>query len=516
MVKRHALNHAIMIILSIVIISMLCSNTSFAATCGGVETALISCEEGGDGGIYHLLILIIDIFTIGVGILGVSGIIWAGIQYLTAREDIAKTTKAKTRIYEIVLGLAAYAVLWGITQWLLPGGKLNYKADNTNVSQISISYNGQAMEGKTFKPTVSFNEEATDKTYSLVSSDKSTIATLGMNAKCVSTGTSTITAIAANGKKSSIDISCQKNTDAGSSSDDGDDDDDDNSGNNQSDTISTVGSQADTEMKHEKPQARKETRAIISEHESDFFHVGDKSYKKVVLGKNSKYGNYKNYVKSLGGIFEKFADNNRIKVTTAADLQAAAEYVFGLWSIWGPDYSGWFMVKWKGKDAFYQNDPKRSSYAYTKTHSINKVLSSSNDKTIDTHCNKSMHVFMASTTLKSINTGAGKSKIKKKLGEKGYYSDKLIKKISDLKVGDLVNFESCKPPAGHVALVGEVYKDYLVFYDGGSRFMKKNNYKFKVKRNAKNFSGTTYSSYCNWYGYRPWKIDQSITLGGLN
>ena len=81
-----------------------------------------------------------------------------------------------------------------------------------------------------------------------------------------------------------------------------------------------------------------------------------------------------------------------------------------------------------------------------------------------------------------------------------------------------MNMEMCGSSGGHVALVGEVYKDYIVMYDGGSRWQSGYNYKITIKRENQSNGRLpgTYSSYCNWYAFRPWKIDQSETLGGLN
>lgn len=86
--------------------------------CGGVETALIECKETGSGAIGRIILDIIEILSIGVGILGVIGITVVGIQYMTAGGNEQKTTQAKRRILEIVIGLAAYAVLFGFVEWL--------------------------------------------------------------------------------------------------------------------------------------------------------------------------------------------------------------------------------------------------------------------------------------------------------------------------------------------------------------------------------------------------------------
>lgn len=80
------------------------------------------CDEGDGDGIYAILNLVLDIFTYGVGTLGVIGIVISGIQYLTAADNEQKMAKAKKRIIEVVIGLAIYAVLYLALKWLLPGG----------------------------------------------------------------------------------------------------------------------------------------------------------------------------------------------------------------------------------------------------------------------------------------------------------------------------------------------------------------------------------------------------------
>ncbi|MBR3122503.1 hypothetical protein IKF28_03640 [Candidatus Saccharibacteria bacterium] len=94
---------------------------------GTVDTVFFGeVKDDGNGcSIFNVLNFIIEILTYGIGITGVIGISFFGIMYLTAGGDAAKTTKAKTRIYEIVIGIVAYAVLWTLLNFLLPGGNLN-------------------------------------------------------------------------------------------------------------------------------------------------------------------------------------------------------------------------------------------------------------------------------------------------------------------------------------------------------------------------------------------------------
>ncbi len=88
-------------------------------------TILTSCEEKEDdegGGIFCILNIVLEVLTYGIGIAGTLGIVISGVQYLTARDNEAQMTKAKSRLINIAIGLALYAVMWGFLQWLLPGG----------------------------------------------------------------------------------------------------------------------------------------------------------------------------------------------------------------------------------------------------------------------------------------------------------------------------------------------------------------------------------------------------------
>ena len=79
-----------------------------------------SCDDGKGSAVFHVLDLVVDIMTIGIGILGVIGITVVGIQYLTAGGSEEKTRKAKRRMFEIVIGLVAYVVLYAFVKWLMP------------------------------------------------------------------------------------------------------------------------------------------------------------------------------------------------------------------------------------------------------------------------------------------------------------------------------------------------------------------------------------------------------------
>lgn len=92
----------------------------------GVETAILkTCGNKADdpdgGGVMCILTSVMDVMSVGIGILGVLGITIVGIQYLTAGGNEEKTRKAKRRMLEIVIGIVAYVLIYVFLKFLLPG-----------------------------------------------------------------------------------------------------------------------------------------------------------------------------------------------------------------------------------------------------------------------------------------------------------------------------------------------------------------------------------------------------------
>ena len=84
------------------------------------------CDDAAtnDGqGIKDMLSLVVDIMTAGVGVLGVIGVVIVGIQYLTASGSEEKTRKAKRRLIEIVIGVAAFLLIGAVIKFLMPSIK---------------------------------------------------------------------------------------------------------------------------------------------------------------------------------------------------------------------------------------------------------------------------------------------------------------------------------------------------------------------------------------------------------
>lgn len=92
----------------------------FAATCADGEVETILFGRCYSGGVMGVLMIAIDVLTIGIGAAAVAGIVISGIQYMTASGDPAGVTKAKRRLIEIVIGLLVYGVFYAFLRWLIP------------------------------------------------------------------------------------------------------------------------------------------------------------------------------------------------------------------------------------------------------------------------------------------------------------------------------------------------------------------------------------------------------------
>ena len=110
--------------------SALLSPAAFADVCKDVKNSTsilndIKCGEG-DGvvanPIWGMLILVINIMTAGVAVAAIGGFIYASILYATAEDRAAQVTKAKETIFNVILGLVLYALMYALLQFIIPGG----------------------------------------------------------------------------------------------------------------------------------------------------------------------------------------------------------------------------------------------------------------------------------------------------------------------------------------------------------------------------------------------------------
>ena len=117
-----------------------------AATCGGVQTGIISCAQepcankgtiGADGkcsdgtkpsgkiennGVFGILLQAINILTAGVGVAAIGGVVYGSILYTSAGGSPEQVKKAIGIITNVVIGVIAYAFMFSLLNFLIPGG----------------------------------------------------------------------------------------------------------------------------------------------------------------------------------------------------------------------------------------------------------------------------------------------------------------------------------------------------------------------------------------------------------
>ena len=98
------------------------------ADCGGVKTAIVSCDQTGQGssakdsGIWGILLIGLNILTGGIGIAAVGGIVYGAILYTSAGDKADQVKKAISVITNVVIGVVAYGLMYILLNFLIPGG----------------------------------------------------------------------------------------------------------------------------------------------------------------------------------------------------------------------------------------------------------------------------------------------------------------------------------------------------------------------------------------------------------
>jgi hypothetical protein len=124
------LKYAIFALCAVATVSTSIAPSVMALQCGGVETSILSCKSDGknttgnaqDSAIWQILTLVLKIMTAGVGVVAVGGFVWASLLYTSARQEAAQVEKAKEMMRQISFGLIAYALMYMLLNFLIPGG----------------------------------------------------------------------------------------------------------------------------------------------------------------------------------------------------------------------------------------------------------------------------------------------------------------------------------------------------------------------------------------------------------
>lgn len=113
-------------LVSIVILGALFAVPVFANTCGGANTSVIDCNSsGGEDAIWELLQTTIGILAAGVGVLALAGIVYGAVLYTSAGGNPEQVKKAKNIFVNVVIGVVAFAGMYVVLEFLIPGGVFN-------------------------------------------------------------------------------------------------------------------------------------------------------------------------------------------------------------------------------------------------------------------------------------------------------------------------------------------------------------------------------------------------------
>lgn len=136
-IKQTIQNMVLAGLLLIPVFALITPAPSAQAACGGVETAIINCDQDntdkdGDNsvsasetGLWGLLIMTINLLTAGVGVLALGGIIYGAILYTSAGGSPEQVKKARTIFTNVAIGVIAFAGMFTLLNFIVPGGVFN-------------------------------------------------------------------------------------------------------------------------------------------------------------------------------------------------------------------------------------------------------------------------------------------------------------------------------------------------------------------------------------------------------
>ena len=107
-------------------ISLAPNGTAKQFTCGAGDEAVktrfnLGCKGVGNP-IVDMAYAFIRFLTVGIGLVLVASIVYAGIQYASSGGNPEETSKAKGRILSAMVGLLFYLLISALAQFLVPGG----------------------------------------------------------------------------------------------------------------------------------------------------------------------------------------------------------------------------------------------------------------------------------------------------------------------------------------------------------------------------------------------------------
>ncbi|MBR4262140.1 MAG: hypothetical protein IKQ35_02105 [Bacilli bacterium] len=252
-----------------------------------------------------------------------------------------------------------------------------------------------------------------------------------------------------------------------------------------------------------------ETLAIVEQHLNDFNYY---NFRDVI----ASYGGFNNYAQSLGGVFSEYY-GKELNITTEYEFQKVAEYTFGWMYMYGMDYynSGGVYQNWgvgygssgHSSDAFYPGNLRAGHWTEHFDANFDEVISGTG---------VNPNLWMATECGPAAQAPLYKGGVLKK-GKP--VKRTMVTKFSDLRPGDLFHFfahpvnkadRSSWGQGEHVTIVGEVYDDKIVLYDGGSYFQTTRNFKREMKMVYT--EAEEYKEVKDEFGYDYWAAERFADL----
>lgn len=230
-----------------------------------------------------------------------------------------------------------------------------------------------------------------------------------------------------------------------------------------------------------KSQFSCDTLSIVENHLYDFNSF---NFRSII----ASYGGFDKYAKSLGGVFSEYY-GKELHVTTVSEFQKVAEYTFGWMYMFGMDYynSGGEYQNWgvglgqsgHSDDAFYTGNNRAGHWSNYFDQNFDEIISGTG---------VNQNLWMATECGPAAQAPLYKAGILKKGAKNTAIA--YPTRFQDLRPGDIIHFFDSprdKTNRGswgqgqHVALIGEVYKDKIIVYDGGRHYQTTRNYKREIK-----------------------------------
>jgi hypothetical protein len=124
-----------LLVLGLSVLAAGTSATVYAAQCGSKENAVktsidigcrgascVSSNPHGCSALVDAIFAIMRLLSAGVGIVIVGSLMFAGVQYASARDDPSAVGKAKDRIRNNIIALGLFIFGYAILNYLIPAG----------------------------------------------------------------------------------------------------------------------------------------------------------------------------------------------------------------------------------------------------------------------------------------------------------------------------------------------------------------------------------------------------------